>query len=59
MNEILARQAAEILRQDAEIESLRSTILRLHGYVINAELQLDEIRSDLNALRQRQADDVG
>jgi hypothetical protein len=59
MNEILARQAAEILRQDAEIESLRSTILRLHGYVINAELQLDEIRSDLNALRQRQADDAG
>ena len=59
MNEILARQAAEILRQDAEIESLRSTILRLHGYVIDAELQLAEIRSDLNALRQRQADDVG
>jgi hypothetical protein len=56
MNEILARQAAEILRQDAEIESLRSTILRLHGYVIDAELQLAEIRSDLNALRQRQAD---
>jgi hypothetical protein len=56
MNEILARQAAEILRQDAEIESLRATILRLHGHVINAELQLAEIRSDLNALRQQEAD---
>jgi hypothetical protein len=53
MNEILKRQAAEILRQDAEIESLRATILRLHSYVIDAELQLAEIRSDLNALRQQ------
>jgi hypothetical protein len=53
MNEMLKRQAAEILRQDAEIESLRDTILRLHGYVIDAELQLAEIRSDLNALRQQ------
>jgi hypothetical protein len=59
MSEILKRQAAEILRQDAEIESLRATILRLHGYVIDAELQLAEIRSDLNALRQQEADDAG
>jgi hypothetical protein len=59
MSEVLARQAAEILRQDAEIESLRATILRLHGYVIHAELQLAEIRSDLNALRQQDADDAG
>ena len=57
MNEILKRQAAEILRQDAEIQSLRATILRLHGYVIHAELELAEIRSDLNALRQQQAND--
>ena len=59
MSEVLARQAAEILRQDAEIESLRATILRLHGYVIDAELQLAEIRSDLNVLRQQEADDAG
>ncbi len=56
MNEMLKRQAAEILRQDAEIESLRATVLRLHGYVIDAELQLAEVRSDLNALRQQEAD---
>jgi hypothetical protein len=31
----------------------------LHGYVIDAELQLAEIRSDLNALRQQEADDAG
>jgi hypothetical protein len=56
MSEMLKRQAAEILRQDAEIQSLRATILRLHGYVIDAELQLAEVRSDLNALRQQEAD---
>jgi hypothetical protein len=59
MNEMLKRQADEILRQDAEIQSLRATILRLHGYVIDAELQLAEVRSDLNALRQQEADDAG
>jgi hypothetical protein len=59
MNEMLKRQAAEILRQDAEIQSLRATILRLHGYVIDAELQLAEVRSDLNALRQQEANDAG
>jgi hypothetical protein len=53
---VIGRQAAEILRQDAEIESLRATVLRLHGYVIHAELQLAEMRSDLNVLREQQAD---
>ena len=38
MNEMLKRQAAEILRLDAEIERLRTELFRMHSQRLAAEL---------------------
>jgi hypothetical protein len=43
MSDIVARQAAEILRLDAEIERLRSELFRMHSQRLAAELA--EIRA--------------
>jgi len=48
MSDIVARQAAEILRQDDEIERLRSVIFNLHRHIVDTELQLANLRETIN-----------